>query len=707
MMDEKKDVLWRVYLMYAFMLLFGIAIVVRIAWIQVKFGEDLREKAEQQEIKVFDVEALRGNVLADDGSLLATSVPVFEVRMDVASPLIDQPLFDAKVDSLALMLSQLFKDRSRQAYLNQLIRARKQGNRYLKLRNRATYAQVKKLRTFPILRRGKYKGGLILIPHDKREKPFRELASRTIGYQNEQEEIFVGIEGAYHTVLKGADGKQVKRRINNGDWKPLFDGNEVEPQNGKDVVTTIDINIQDVAEDALRRNLLENNAEEGCAILMEVSTGKIKAIANLSINPKTGSYEEKYNYALAESVEPGSTFKLASMIALLEDKKVRLSDTIDVGRAGYIVYYSRTMRDVYPIRNGRFTVREAFEKSSNVAISKLVWDAYKDKPEQFVERIYGMSLNEPLELEISGEGKPYIKHPSDKKYWYGTTLPWMSIGYELSLTPIQILTFYNAVANNGKMVKPIFVEEIRQGGRTVERFETKVINKSIASQATIDSVKSLMEGVVERGTARYLNNSPFKIAGKTGTAQIASGSQGYNKTNYTASFVGYFPASKPRYSCIVVVSNPSSGKIYGGAVAAPVFKEIADKVYATRLDIHEEDEKVDKSHALLAFHEKLINKADAANLSKGLGLAVSDQAIMQEWVSARADTAMLRIEPASISLDVIPDVRGMNARDAVFLLENMGLKVLIKGHGQVAWQSVKPGTPPTKNREVELKLVNL
>ncbi|HPE42921.1 MAG TPA: penicillin-binding transpeptidase domain-containing protein, partial [Bacteroidales bacterium] len=312
-----------------------------------------------------------------------------------------------------------------------------------------------------------------------------------------------------------------------------------------------------------------------------------------------------------------------------------------------------------------------------------------------------------LGLEIPGEGKPYIKHPKDKKYWYGTTLPWMSIGYELSLTPIQILTFYNAVANNGKMVKPMFVEEIRQGGRAIEHFETQVINKSIASQATIDSVKSLMEGVVKRGTARYLNKSPFQIAGKTGTAQIASGSKGYNKTNYTASFVGYFPASKPRYSCIVVVSNPSSGKIYGGAVAAPVFKEIADKVYATRLDIHEESEQIDKSNAVLAFQEKLINKADATNLSEMLSLKVSDQAAMQDWVSARADTALLRLEPAEIHPDAIPDVRGMNVRDAVFMLENMGLKVLVNGRGQVAWQSIRPGTPPTKNREVELKLVNL
>ncbi|MDA3944395.1 MAG: penicillin-binding protein [Bacteroidetes bacterium] len=706
-MDEKKDILRRVYLLYAFMLLFGLAIVVRIAYIQVTQGEELRAKAEKQELRFFSVEAVRGNVLADDGALLATSVPVFEVRMDVASPLISQPFFEAKSDSLALMLSQLFHNKSKASYLNELKRARKQGNRYLLLRNRATYAQVKQLRKFPILRKGKYKGGLILLAHDKREKPFRELASRTIGYENESEGLFVGIEGAYHNVLKGTDGKQLKRRINNGDWKPMFDGNEIEPQNGQDVVTTIDINIQDVAENALRRNLSENNAEEGCAVLMEVATGRIKAIANLSWDGKSGRYVENYNYALAESVEPGSTFKLASMMALIEDKKVRLTDTIDIGRAAYTVYYSRTMRDVYPIRDGKITIREAFEKSSNVAVSRLVYDAYKEKPERFVELLYKMSLNQPLDLELAGEGKPYIKHPSDKQHWYGTTLPWMSIGYELSLTPLQILTFYNAVANNGKMVKPLFVDEIRQGGMVLKHFETQVINKSIASQSTIDSVKSLMEGVVTRGTARYLRNSAFTIAGKTGTAQIASGKQGYNKTNYTASFVGYFPASNPQYSCIVVVSNPSSGKIYGGAVAAPVFKEIADKVYATRLDIHDNKIEEQKEHNVLALTAKSLFHEDANQLYSELNIPFHNEASGSVWVKAKADTVGLALIPATYQDNLIPNMRGMNVRDAVFLLENMGLKAHISGHGQVAWQSLKAGSVAAKGQIIELKLLNL
>lgn len=706
-MDEKKDILRRVYLLYAGMLLFGLAIVFRIGWIQFTKGEQLRSQAQKQELKFFSVNALRGNVLADDGALLATSVPVFEVRLDIASPHIDQPLFDSKADSLALMLSGLFKNKSRAAYLRDLKTARKQGNRYFLLHSRATFSQVKKLRSFPILRRGKYKGGLILLPHDKREKPFRELASRTIGYENESENLFVGIEGAYHEALKGIDGKQLKRRINNGDWKPLFDGNEVEPQNGKDVVTTIDINIQDVAEDALRRNLIENNAEEGCAVLMEVATGKIKAIANLSWDNATGTYLEKYNYALAESVEPGSTFKLASMMALLEDNKVKLSDTIDIGRAGYTVFYNRTMRDVYPIRDGKITVREAFEKSSNVAVSRLVYDAYKASPEKFVEHLYAMSLNKPLGLEIAGEGKPYIKHPSEKKYWYGTTLPWMSIGYELSMTPLQILTFYNAVANDGIMVKPIFVDEIRQGVNVVEHFETTVINKSIASRSTIDSVKSLMEGVVQKGTARYLKTSSFTIAGKTGTAQIASGKSGYNKTNYTASFVGYFPASNPKYSCIVVVSNPSSGKIYGGSVSAPVFKEIADKIYATRLNIHDEKKDLTTEKNVMAITGVPLFHEDADDLYKGLGIPFYHTSKGAIWLNAKGDSTVLALQTINYRENLVPNLKGMNARDAVFLLENMGMKVQLSGHGQVAWQSINAGSTPVKGQKIELKLLNL
>ena len=705
MKDAKTDILWRVYFLYGLILIWGIAIIVRIAYIQIYLKDELLAKAEQQEIRIFNIEAMRGNILAHDGDLLSTTVPVFEVRMDVMLP--ENQKFINSLDSLSAGLSNILKNKSASSYKQDLLKARQSRNRYLLLKREVTYSEVKALRKLPILREGKFKGGLILISGSKRERPYKELAQRTIGYENQRENLFVGIEGAYHEFLKGYDGKQVKRRINNGDWKPLFDETTVEPQNGKDVVTTIDVNIQDVAESALRRNLTENQAEEGCAILMEVATGHIVAISNLSFDKKTGTYRESYNYAIAESVETGSTFKLASMIALLEEKKVKVTDSLFIGN-GQAKFHSRTMKDVYPIRDGRITVTEAFEKSSNVAIAKLIYEAFKDKPERFVDRLYSMSLNKAAGIEIAGEGKPYIKHPSDKKNWYGTSLPWMSIGYEIQMTPLQMLTFYNAVANNGKMVKPVFVKEIRQGNSIIEKFEPVIINKSIASPQTIETVKKLMEGVVENGTARYLKNSPFKIAGKTGTAQIAKGKQGYNKQNYTASFAGYFPAGNPKYSCIVVVSNPSAGKIYGGAVAAPVFKEIADKVYASRPEIHDGITDETNYIANVPKIEGVCYATDAAKLYNLFGIKTQAAVHGISWVRPYLnENNVLTIEKMIIEESLTPDVRGMNARDAVFLLESLGYHPLLSGKGKVVAQSIQPGSPLENGKKIELKLLSL
>lgn len=704
MTNPKTEILRRVYFIYALMLIAAIVIIGKIVYIQTALKEELLNKAEQQEIKVFGIEAMRGNILSADGSLLATTVPVFEVRMDVASNLISDETFNTKVDSLAEGLARIFPHKNKREYLADLRRERAQGNRYWLIKIRATYAEVKALRKLPILNKGKYSGGLILIPGSKREKPFKALANRTIGYENSRINIFVGIEGAYDDKLKGIDGKQVKRRINNGDWKPLFDENAVEPINGNDIISTLDVNIQDVAESALRRNLQENEAEQGCAILMEVATGQIVAISNLSIDKKTGLYRESYNYAIAESVEPGSTFKLASMMVLLEDNKIRLSDSMNIGN-GQINYYSRTMKDVHSIRNGRITVREAFEKSSNVAISKLVWNAYKDNPKNFIDKLYTMRLNQPLGIEIPGERKPYIKHPSDKQNWYGTSLPWMSIGYEITMTPLQMLTFYNAVANNGVMVKPQFVKEIRHGNTITQKFEPIVLSESIASQKTIDSAKRLLEGVVENGTAKFLSKSPFKIAGKTGTAQIASGKKGYNKQNYNASFAGYFPAGNPKYTCIVVVSNPSAGKIYGGAVAAPVFKEIADKVYATRPDIHD-GVIVQKPDTLTVPATKgKVFQEDIYALYGKLGVSMNQNMRGTTWIEMEAKKYSMQLKPAEIQTGIVPDVMGMNAKDAIFILENMGLKTNLSGQGRVITQSVAPGEVVVNGQLITLTLM--
>jgi cell division protein FtsI (penicillin-binding protein 3) len=385
----------------------------------------------------------------------------------------------------------------------------------------------------------------------------------------------------------------------------------------------------------------------------------------------------------------------------MEDGKINLTDTIDIGD-GRAMYYHHAMRDVKKIRDGKITIRESFEKSSNVGISQITVAAYKDNPEEYINRIYSMSLNDILGIEIAGESTPGIKHPDSSVYWSGISLPWMSIGYELTIAPIQTLAFYNAVANNGVMVKPMLVKEIRQAGRVIETFETEVINSSICSQATIDSAKSLLEGVVERGTATNLKNKHYKVAGKTGTAQIADENRGYQKKIYNASFVGYFPADNPRYSCIVVVNDPAQGKYYGGSVAAPVFKEIADKVYATHLDIYQEvDEEITETQAPPMLYG---NHKDLQWLCEDLDIPVSSGSDISEWVVSFQEDDGIRFAPKAIRDQVVPNVKGMNARDAVFVLEKLGMKTKIQGYGKISNQSISPGSSITKGQEIILTL---
>lgn len=701
--DIKKDILWRVYLVYLGILLMALAIIGKAVYIQFSEGQDLIALSEKQELKFFGIQANRGNIYDESGKLLATSVPIFEIRMDVASDLISDKFFKDKVDSLAMSLSKLFGDRSKYQYKQGLQKARKGGNRYYLLKRKVSYAELKKMRTFPILRRGKYRGGLIVIQQTRRKMPFDELAKRTIGYENKAEGLFVGLEGAYNDVLEGINGQQLRRRISNGDWIPVYAENDLEPSDGQDIITTIDINIQDVAESALHQHLIQHQAYQGCAILMEVSTGEIKAIANLKRDDETGEYGEAYNYAIANGIEPGSTFKLATIMALMEDEKIRLTDTIDIGD-GWMMYHGRyTMRDVKKIRDGKVTIREAFEKSSNVGISKITFDAYNEDPAEYINTIYDMSLNEKLGLEIPGEGSPLIKHPdSTNHYWSKISLPWISIGYELLITPMQTLALYNAVANDGVMVKPMLVKEIRQAGRVIETFDTEVINKRICSSSTIDSARSLLEGVVQKGTATNLKNKHYQIAGKTGTAQIANENEGYKKKSYNASFAGYFPADNPKYSCIVVVNDPAQGKYYGGSVAAPVFKEIADKVYATHLEIYQEVEEeviVQKAPRIMyGSHE------DISWLCDELKVPIAGESEASEWVVNFHEEDGIRFAPRVIRENLVPNVRGMNARDAVFILEQLGMKAKINGHGKVSSQSILPGSHITQGQEIILKL---
>ena len=691
MKDIKKDILWRVYLIYFVVLAIAIGIISRAVYIQVALRDDLMEKAKKQEIRYFPIEAMRGNIFARDGSLLASSIPIFEIRMDLSTEVLSDLLFHTHIDSLSLMLSQLFRDKLAGTYKSNLQKARKDGNRYYLIKNNVRYEELKKLKKFPIFRLGRFRGGLIAIRKTTRELPYKELARRTIGFENPTESIYVGLEGAYSNVLSGEGGLQLKRRISNGDWIPVSDRPEVEPRDGMDIITTIDINIQDLAQSSLARHLHEHQAYQGCAILMEVKTGEIRAIANLRHDPSDDQYKELYNYSVGEPVEPGSTFKLASMIAALETGKVKLSDYYHVGN-GSVTYHKRVMRDVHKPDSSYLTVREIFEESSNVGISRMITSLFSDKPEAFVESLRKMSLGKQLGIEIPGEGKPVLKDPKDKRYWYGTSLPWMSVGYELTMTPLQMLTLYNAVANDGVMVKPLFVSEIKEGGKTVEKFEPVVINPAICSESTLNAVRSLLESVVTHGTGKILKDSIYSIGGKTGTALIADDNRGYTQRHYNASFAGYFPADNPKYSCIIIVSRPQSGQIYGGTVAAPVFKEIANKVYATQLDIHNLQDRKTIANTSIPTPVKGYYEDIKTSLA-ALSYTAMQPKKETEWVSLDSSKYVVVVKPMELSPDTIPDLTGMTAKDAVFLLERAGLSPTIEGKGLVFSQSISAGTP--------------
>lgn len=689
----------RVYLVYLVMLLFGIAVILKVLYIQTVERGSLMEKSRKQSLQYFDVEAVRGNIYDANGNLLVTSVPIFDIRMDVASHLIDNKFFQNNVGGLATSLSRLFGDKPAEKYKNDLTRERREKNRYYLVKKDVTYDQLQKIKSFPIFERGKNKGGLIIVNKYKREYPFGPSAGRTLGYKNATDTIGVGIEAAYNKYLGGQNGIQLRRRINNGVWIPVSDKDEIAPENGDDIITTLDVNLQDVAESSLYSQLVYYQAEWGCAILMEVETGEVKAIANLTRNKNGEGYREIYNYAIGWSIEPGSTFKLPSMIALFEDGLDNLNDTIDIGN-GVATYSGLKIKDVHPIRDGKVSIREVFEASSNVGVSKLVTQMYSANPQKYIDRLYDMSLNEKLGVEISGEAKPLIKNTKSAS-WSKVSIPFMSIGYELMLTPLQILTFYNAVANNGRMVKPKFVKEIQRSGSTVKRVKTEVLNSSICSRSSIKKAQEILEGVVERGTANMLNKSVYKIAGKTGTAQIAAIGEGYDKSNYNASFVGYFPADNPKYSCIVVISRPR-GAYYGSAVAVPVFKDIADKVYATNISLqNHKEEKVDKisypvyATGLVKELEMIYDKLD---------IPLDDEITKSEWAVSVKSDSIVRLDNKTIVDGMVPSVKGMGAKDAVYLLEKMGLKVNFSGRGFVREQSIPAGSKVIKGSQIHLSL---
>lgn len=696
-MSIRSNILYRTGLVFLLLAVMAGAVIyqtIKIQWIE---GPALRKLAAELTTDHQIIPATRGNIYSADGSLLATSIPIYDIRVDFG--VISKSDFEAHVDSLAQKLAQMFPEQNAAHYAKILRKAKVRNERYFALKKNVKYQQAKAIKQWPLFRLGRYRGGLIVEEKTTRERPYKHLAERTIGYSRSVKPV--GLEAGYDKVLAGTNGKRLMQKAAGGFWIPINDENEIEPENGSDIITTIDVNLQDVAEHALYRAMVKHDAQSGTVILMEVETGHVKAIANLG-RAENGRYTENYNYAIGESAEQGSTVKLISLMALLEEGKAKLTDSIDIEN-GETRFFDRVMKDSEPSPYKKLTLQQTFEKSSNVGISKMVYTAFKDNPKAFVKHFNNLGLEMPLNLEIEGEGKPRIKNPGEKS-WYGTTLPWMSIGYECLLTPMQIVTVYNAIANEGKMVKPLFVTAIAKTGRKLETRQAEVLNKSICSRRTLERLQSALEGVVENGTATNLKNPNYRVAGKTGTAQIADPLRGYEKY-YKSSFVGYFPADAPKYTCLVSINGARNGVYYGSLVAGPVFKEIADKIFSSNLDWQRRD--------MIAASENPSLPGNSAGYLSEIrsvldGLDVPSQTLLptneKQWVYTATDGQTLAVRGRTVKGGMVPNVQGMTLRDALYLLENEGLKVRFTGQGKIRKQSMPAGTNVVKGATILIEL---
>ncbi|KAA9338877.1 penicillin-binding protein [Adhaeribacter soli] len=701
-MNIKKSILTRVRVAFLAVALFAFAIIFKVANIQFAEGSKWKEIQREKRFVYQPVFATRGNIYSDNESILATSLPFYRVAFDPS--ISDDKLFNEGIDSLAYLLARFYKDKPEQEYRRKIKNARISGRHYVRLNNRQINYQDKKMMArWPIFRAGKNKGGVIFEKVDKRFRPFGMLAQRTIGFINEDKNG-AGLEYTYNSQLAGKDGEALFERMAGGN-KPVYDGSEVKPMPGYDIKTTIDINLQDVAENALNKALVAHNAEYGCVVLMEVKTGEIKAIANLGKFAE-GAYLENYNYAVANQglTEPGSTFKLASMMALLEDSNIQLTDTVDTGN-GKKSFGGVSMTDSKQGGYGKITVEDVFGKSSNVGIAMLIENQFGNDPQKFVDYLQRFGLNSTLGFQMAGEARPYIKKPSDRS-WSRTTLSRMSIGYELKIAPIHTLALFNAIANNGVKVQPIIVKETRKADKTIAVYEAKILNEKICSDETVKKLRQMMETVVERGTGKHVKNVNYKVAGKTGTSRKIKNGQ-YIKT-YSTSFVGYFPADNPKYSCIVIIDSPKAAAQYGGDVAAPVFRELADKAYARDLAIHKPmSERIipDKKQLPMVkagSQEELTLICNKLGISHHPGVPGMEDF---DWVKADSQSRSYLWKPNKIETNQIPDVTGMTVRDALYLLNNQGIKVRrIGSSGRVQSQSLPAGAPIQKGSVITIVL---
>jgi cell division protein FtsI (penicillin-binding protein 3) len=697
MANIKRDIRLRVYIAFLGMCIFGIAIIWRATALQIVSGPMLRERSSKEHTRIGTLQPERGNIYSEDGALLSSSVPVFDIYVDFAS--IHADTFKNHGMELAKELNKLFKDKTVNEYYTILSAQenKKTPSRYFLLKNDIRYDQYMAMRSFPIFKYGPNKGGFMADDIIKRTNPFGMLGNRMIGMYRQNSQS-VGLEGSFNNVLSGQEGHRIEQKIAGGVWMPL-DGSKIDPQNGKDIVTNIDVNTQDIAENALLNVLTKEEAAYGTCIVMETKTGKVKAMVNLG-RQADGSYWEDYNYALTP-IEPGSTFKINALMSAIDDGFVTIADKINA--SGGVAYFANQKMSDSHLGLGTISVEEAFSHSSNVACAKLIYNNYSKNPEAYLAHLQKMQIDKPTGIDIAGERKPRFSNAEDM-FSNPASLAWLAIGYEVMVTPLRTCMVYNTIANNGVMMKPYIVKEVREFGKTVQTFEPTVVTEDVCKKETIEQLKQAAFAVVESGTGKALKNDVYTICGKTGTAQVADKGITYKDRVYHGSFVGFFPKENPLYTiCVVIRTKKGANNYYGGQIALPVFKEVADRLYAnstaqhTALQKSEKVEPINKNYKGMSTNSMQLLQA----YLQCFPTINSSNAYMSQTTDSNGNIVL---SPLAIQKNIVPNVIGMGLRDALQLLENQELRVMPSGKGKIISQSIAAGSTILKGQIINITL---
>ncbi|MBS1644764.1 MAG: transpeptidase family protein [Bacteroidetes bacterium] len=701
-MNVKKDIRFRVYIAFTCMCIMGVAIICRAAYLQIKEGKELRQMSYNMHMKADTMYAERGNIYTENGELLCSSIPQFDIHLDPT--VVKKDSFFKYVDTLSRGIYSILQIKSPAIIKSELVRAYNDSNHYFRLAKDVTYDKYLALRSLPIFKLGKRRGGFIADADTKRINPYGSLAFRTIGLWRKNARN-VGLEGTFDSVLSGTNGSRLMQRMTGGVYMPV-EGTEIDPQNGEDIITTIDLNIQNVAEHAMMQVLEKYNCLYGTAVVMEVNTGKIAALVNLGYDTKTNSYLENQNYALIPA-EPGSTFKLVTLMSLLNDKLINVNDIVDC-EGGRIQFGPRVMKDSH-FGLGRITIRDAYAHSSNAAMAKLAWQFYSKDPEKYIKHLEAFGIDKRTGIDIAGEPRPHVIKPGSKE-WSGTTLPWMATGYGVMINPIRTAMLYNGVANGGKMMRPYLVSGVKQYGKEIQHFDPEVIMQ-MGDSSAIAQMQSCTREVVLSGTGRHIKSPNYEISGKTGTAQVADLIDGkwygYGAKIYQGSFVGYFPSDKPRYTiCVAIRTKPHSSSYYGGTLAAPVFRMISDKIFASGMGTWKSPLDSIERSTKKGYYGRQATGASYQELMATLGMKaaknVGNNRVVVQAATDSSQRMVLRAKPAIRG--VVPDVSGMSLKDAVYLLEKQGMKVLVEGRGSVRSQSIAAGVAVGNGQSIIIQL---